>query len=248
MLTIDIGNTAIKWALWDGEAIIRRGSFAYSKRRPQQAFDHWQELRPEQPVMVVCVAGEDTETALADWMRRHWSLTPVFLRSAARCGDVINAYDDPAQYGADRWAALLGARALTHGPVCIIDAGTAITVDLIDDGGRHKGGLIMPGLQLMREALLSGTAGIDQAGGKLTTFANNTADAVSSGTLHMLRAAIIDIGSSAANVLGANMKIIITGGTSELLLSLPGIPEMQFEPDLVLLGLRVAAQGQAGRE
>jgi type III pantothenate kinase len=244
MLTIDIGNTNIKWALWDGEAIIRSGAFAYSKQQVQQAFHHWHELHPEQQVMVACVAGEDVETALTDWMRRHWSQTPVFLRSAACFGDVINAYPDPAQYGVDRWATLLGARALTHQPLCIIDAGTAITVDLIDVDGRHQGGLIMPGLQMMRQALLSGAAGIDKANGNIRAFADNTADAVSSGTLHMLKAAIIDVCSSAAKVLGTNMKIIITGGTSELILSLPGIPEMQSEPNLVLLGLRVAAQSQ----
>ena len=242
MLTIDIGNTNIKWALWDRESMVRSGSFAYSKQHLRQAFDNWQDLHPAGQAMVACVAGASVEAALIDWMQRRWSLTPVFLRSTAQSGDVINAYPDPAQYGVDRWAALLGARTLTRQPVCIIDAGTAITVDLIDVDGCHKGGLIMPGLQMMREALLRGAAGIDQASGNIVAFANNTADAVSSGTLHMLRAAIVESCSSAADVLGANMRIIITGGTSELILSLPGIPEMQSEPYLVLLGLRVAGE------
>ncbi len=244
MLTIDIGNTNIKWALWDGDAIIRSGSFGYSKHQLQQAFHTWSDLHPEGQVMVACVAGEAVETALIDWLRLHWSLTPVFLRSTARFGDVINAYSDPAQYGVDRWAALLGARALTHQPVCIIDAGTAITVDLIDAAGSHKGGLIMPGLKMMREASQRGTAGIDQTNGNIRAFADNTADAVSSGTLHMLRAAILDICASAADVLGNNMKIIITGGLSESIVSLPGIPDMQPEPNLVLIGLRVVAESQ----
>lgn len=248
MLTIDIGNTNIKWALWHGEAIIRSGSFAYSKQQVQQAFSNWHELHPGGQVMVACVAGEAVETALTDWMRVHWSLTPVFLRSTARFGDVINAYPDPTQYGVDRWAALLGARTLTHQPVCIIDAGTAITVDLVGADGRHKGGLIMPGLQMMREALMRGTAGIDQTSGNIRVFADNTADAVSSGTLHMLRAAIIDICSSAANVLGNNMKIIITGGMSEPIVSLAGMPGMQIEPNLVLLGLRAVALSQTIEE
>jgi len=248
MLTVDIGNTNIKWALWDGEAIIHSGSFAYSKQQVQQAFSNWHELRPGGQVMVACVAGEAVETALTDWMRVHWSLTPVFLRSTARFGDVINAYPDPTQYGVDRWAALLGARTLTHQPVCIIDAGTAITVDLVGADGRHKGGLIMPGLQMMREALMRGTAGIDQTSGNIRVFADNTADAVSSGTLHMLRAAIIDICSSAANVLGNNMKIIITGGMSEPIVSLAGMPDMQIEPNLVLLGLRAVALSQTIEE
>lgn len=244
MLTIDIGNTSIKWALWDGEVIIRSGSFAYSKHQLRQAFHTWNDLHFEGRVMVACVAGEAVETALKDWMQLHWSRTPIVLRSNARFGDVVNAYSDPAQYGVDRWAALLGARALTRQPACIIDAGTAITVDLIDAAGRHKGGLIMPGLKMMRESLQRGTAGIDQTKGNIRAFADNTADAVSSGTLHMLRAAILDVCASAADVLGNDMKIIITGGMSESIVSLPGMPDMQVEPNLVLIGLRVVAESQ----
>lgn len=244
MLTIDIGNTHIKWAVWDNELIIRSGSFAYSKRQAQQAFVNWNGLRPERRVMVACVGGEAVEQALTAWMRKNWSVTPEFLRSTAKLAGVSNAYPEPSQYGVDRWAALLGARALTHLPVCIIDAGTAITFDLVDAEGQHQGGLILPGLQMMRDALLQGTDGIDQTSGSITAFANNTADAVSSGTLHMMRAAINEICTSATRLLGSSMKIIITGGMSGLILSLPGMPHMRHEPELVLQGLRVAAQSQ----
>jgi type III pantothenate kinase len=112
----------------------------------------------------------------------------------------------------------------------------------MDAKGRHMGGRILPGLQMMRDALLKGTAGIDQTDGEDIAFADNTADAVSSGTLHMLQAGLIEICSSAARLLGNNMKIIITGGMSEQIMSLHGLPELVHEPDLVMLGLRVAAE------
>jgi len=245
MLTIDIGNTNIKWAVWLNQRIIQAGSSAYSKKQAEKAFSCWDDLHADEQVIVACVAGDAVENALTSWMQRNWSVTPMFLRTTSRLGDVTNGYSVPSQHGVDRWAALLGAHALYHVPVCIIDAGTAITVDLMDAEGRHLGGLIMPGLEMMRGALLQGTAGVHQTDGNITVFANNTADAVSSGTLHMLRAAIIDICSSAAQALGTNMRIIITGGMSEQLLSLPGIPQMQHEPALVLHGLRVAAEHRA---
>jgi len=244
MLTVDIGNTHIKWALWNDAHITRTGCSGYSEREPETVFALWDDMPPEKRVIVACVAAESVEQALENWMQLHWSIVPEFLRSTAKLNGVINAYADPSQYGVDRWAALLGAHSLYDDPVCIIDVGTAITVDLLDAEGRHQGGRILPGLQMMRDALLKGTAGIHQVDGKLTAFANNTADAVSSGTLHMLQAALIEICSSAGQCLGNNMKIIITGGMSEQIMSLPGMPEMLHEPELVLKGLHVAAQSR----
>ena len=244
MLTIDIGNTHLKWALWDDESITRKGCSAYSKQEPENAFDSWNDIQPEKNVIVACVAGAAVEDALRRWMQLNWSVKPGFLRTTVKLNGVTNAYNDPSQHGVDRWAALLGAHSLYDDPVCIIDAGTAITVDLLDAEGRHQGGRILPGLQMMRDALLKGTAGIHHADGKLTAFANNTADAVSSGTLHMLQAALIEICASAGQCLGNNMKIIITGGMSEQIMSLPGMPEMLHEPELVLTGLHVAAQSR----
>lgn len=242
MLTIDIGNTSIKWAVWNDARIVQTGSCEYSKQEPENVFVMWNDIRAENRVMVSCVAGESVEHALSNWMQQHWSIVPEFLRSTAKRGGVINAYADPGQYGVDRWAALLGAHALYDDPVCIIDAGTAITVDLLDARGVHHGGRILPGLQMMREALLKGAAGIHQADGEPVAFANNTADAVSSGTLHMLQAALIEVCSSAGQCLGNNMKIIITGGMSEQIMSLPGMPGMLHEPDLVMQGLYAAAE------
>jgi type III pantothenate kinase len=242
MLTVDIGNTCVKWAVWHDARIVQTGSGEYSKQEPENVFAMWNDLQPEKRVMVACVAGEPVELALSNWMQQHWSITPEFLRSTAKQGGVTNAYADPSQYGVDRWAALLGARSRYHDPVCIIDAGTAITVDLLDAGGVHRGGRILPGLQMMREALLEGAAGIHQTEGEATAFADNTADAVSSGTLHMLQAALIEICSSAGQCLGSHMKIIITGGMSEQIMSLPGMPEMLHEPDLVMKGLFAAAE------
>ena len=245
MLTIDIGNSSIKWALWRQHEMVASGRCSYLKAQVQQAFACWQSLSPQKQVIVACVAGADVEHAVTAWMRQHWSVAPIFLRSTEKLGDVINAYTDPSQFGVDRWAALLGARALTDQPVCIIDAGTAITVDLMDARGRHLGGLIMPGLEMMRAALVQRAAGIHQTDGKLSAFANNTADAVSSGTLLMVRAAIVDICASAAEHLGNDMTIIITGGLSKTILSLLGLPKMWHQPDLVLQGLHWAARIQA---
>ena len=241
MLTVDIGNTHIKWAVWEGDGIVRSGCSAYSRQAPEVAFDCWAGMQPQKRVIVACVAGDVVELALQQWLRNHWSIDAEFLRTRAEQAGVVNAYADPSQHGVDRWAALLAAHALYRQPACIIDAGTAVTIDLVDADGKHLGGRILPGLAMMRDALLKGTAQIRHADGEVVAFADNTADAVSSGTLHLLQAGLTEIFNSAGQCLGSNMIIIITGGMSELIRSLPGLPAMLHEPDLVLQGLRVAA-------
>ncbi len=242
MLTVDIGNSNIKWAVWQSGRIVQRGCCGFAGLESGQAFSVWRDIQPQRRVIVSCVAGSAAEQALARWVQQHWSVQPEILRSSAQLLGVSNAYSDPAQFGDDRWAALLGAHSQYDDPVCIIDAGTAITVDLLGADGVHRGGRILPGLSMMREALLEGAAGIENTEGDPVLFATNTADAVSSGTLHMLRAALIEVVESARRCLGNSMKIIITGGMSGLIMSLPELPEMIHEPDLVLIGLHASAR------
>ena len=245
MLTIDIGNSRIKWALWHQGQIVKTGEQAYDRRNPEPAFEAWLEMEIPEAVSVACVAGKSIEQALNDWMLTNWSITPAYLATTCALNGVTNVYEDPAQHGVDRWAALLGAREICQQPVCIIDAGTAITIDIMDAQGHHLGGRIMPGLAMMREALSAGTAGIANSMGQVVKFASNTADAVSSGTLHMLHAALLEVCQSAREQLGNEMQIIITGGTAPEIMSLGDLPEMLYEPNLVLIGLYAAMSPKA---
>ena len=245
VLTIDIGNSRIKWALWQQGQIVQAGEQAYDRHSPELAFKAWLDLDRPEAVSVACVAGKSIEQALNDWMQTNWSITPAYLATTCALNGVTNIYDDPEQYGVDRWAALLGAHEICQQPVCVIDAGTAITIDLMDAQGHHLGGRIMPGLAMMRAALSAGTAGIADSNGRIVEFASNTADAVSSGTLHMLHAALLEVCESAREQLGNDMQIIITGGTATEIMSLGNLPEMQYEPNLVLTGLHAAMSYQA---
>ena len=245
MLTIDIGNSRIKWALWQEDQIVASGERTYDRRNPELSFETWADLDPPETVNVACVAAEPVKQALNDWMQTNWSIMPSYLATTCALNGVTNIYEDPGQHGVDRWAALLGAHEICQQPVCIIDAGTAITIDLMDAQGHHMGGRIMPGLAMMRTALSAGTAGIADSEGRVVGFASNTADAVSSGTLHMLHAALAEVCESARVQLGNEMKIIITGGTAAEIMSLEKLPPMQHEPNLVLIGLHAAMPEQS---
>lgn len=242
MLTIDIGNSGIKWGVWQDGALILAEDCYYEKDSLHDAFDKIYSGAPTQDtVWVSCVAGPEVEKVLTEWIAKEWSIEPVFLRTSAALGGVSNMYPQPEEHGADRWAALLGAKKLYDIPVCIIDVGTAITVDLMDADGVHRGGRIMPGLDLMRKSLLQNTAGIGSVEGDCPGFAINTADAVTSGVWHMMQAGLIEVCESAKKRLGDKMRVIITGGMAEKMLPfLESVEGVHLEPHLVLYGLYYA--------
>jgi type III pantothenate kinase len=188
------------------------------------------------------------EATIRTWSQEHWQIVPVFVRPAAMAAGVVNGYTVPETLGADRWAALIAARHTHSGAVCVIDCGTAITIDLLDASGCHRGGLIAPGIGMMKHALRTATAGIgaadgaEQAGASASSIplARATQEAVSSGVLYMARAmlehAIIDIQAAC----GVETAIVMTGGDATRLLPLGGIQPLK-EPDLVLNGLAILA-------
>jgi type III pantothenate kinase len=162
---------------------------------------------------------------------------PVEFRAAARTLDVVNGYDDPTSLGADRWAALVGARGLTPAPACIIDCGTAVTVDALAANGEFLGGAIFPGLALARAILAHGTAAVQPPpGSDASCLGRSTADAVAGGTLFALAGAIERVVREQQVQLGGAARVLMTGGDAPLLAARIAQP-VEHVPDLVLQGL-----------
>ena len=185
LLCVDCGNTRLKWGLHRDGAWLAQGAL------PLAEAESVDEVLPERPEKAIAcnVAGPAMAQALvlaAD--RLHAPLAWVHAH-ARQCG-VTNRYQQPSQLGADRWAALIGARSLHQGPCLVVGAGTATTVDLLDRDGVFQGGLILPGLTLMRNALAANTAGLPDAAGTPQDFPRNTADAIASGCLEATLGAI----------------------------------------------------------
>jgi type III pantothenate kinase len=168
-----------------------------------------------------------------------------FVTAAPEFHGLINGYLDPKLLGADRWLGLIGAWTKTRSPLCVVDAGTAVKVDSVDGGGHHLGGLIVPGIHMMREALMSKTSDIAKAAEHSTpslagVLANNTIGAVSRGAVF----ALAGMADRAAEVIeqstGVKPKLFITGGDAGMI---TGTMRMRGEivPDLVLQGLAVIA-------
>ena len=164
-MLIDAGNTRLKWAALVRGRLGRVHAIDWSAQRADVAARR--ALRGRYARIVVCsVAGHALERALRLAASRGGNPAPQFIRSVRSAGGVRNGYMETWRLGADRWVAMLGARALYPGrPLCIVDVGTALTVDLLDERGQHRGGLLVPGPALMVDSLLRRTAGIRERAG-----------------------------------------------------------------------------------
>jgi type III pantothenate kinase len=230
-LLLDVGNSAIKWRLGDARGLRQEGgeSNTVAALCTALAGNDWYH------VALASVAGDEPDSELIGALQslRH---TPVWHAVPQRaCLGVTNSYADPHTMGVDRWVAMIGAWCEFGGPLCVVDAGTAITVDLLDGDGQHEGGFILPGVDLMRRALSSGTGRIrvDALSAPDITPGTSTQACVSAGvwraTVGAIRVLLSDF---------ADHRAVITGGHASLLLSLGVVADAR--PDLVLEGLRLS--------
>lgn len=224
VLLLDLGNSRLKWALEvDGE------------RRDGEPVAH-SRLGLGDLSALLAAASASTSAWLSSTAH---SLTqalidvigpalgcPVHIHTSPKEGlGIRSAYDLPHTLGSDRFLAMAGARAQVDGPFLLVDAGTAMTVDFVDEGGQHLGGLIVPGPALMREALHRGTDGIRTGDApRLREFARSTDDAVWSGGCLACVALIGHAWRHASMGVGSEVSLLLSGGALPLLethLSLP---------------------------
>jgi len=242
ILTVDIGNSRIKWASWQTEKIIARGVAPYTADKSSESFDQlFSVVERPMRVFAVCVAGGDMCPNLSKWVKRHWRLDVEYLKTEKQFNNIINAYEDPSQHGVDRWAAVVASHeSYPASSVCVISAGTAVTFDLINKNGQHLGGYILPSYDSMHAALLADTANVKSTYSlqfHKHSIPDNTNDAVNQGLHKLLQAGIKEICQFARTKMDDPMQIILTGGFAKTILEYPDMPAMRHKPDLVMQGL-----------
>ena len=198
----------------------------------------WKSLEGIEAVFVSNVAGDKIAAQLTEWVDKQWKLTPVFVQSEKRRFGVTNAYEQPETLGVDRWLAIVAGRQHARQVTCIIDCGTAITVDIVTEKGQHQGGLIVPGLSLMKKMLTDNTDALsnDTQESEFNLLATNTHSAIQAGTLYMVTATLENLINDLQQNFTDEVRFLITGGDAEELIPLMPQP-LIHEPDLVLKGL-----------
>ncbi|MGD8379745.1 MAG: type III pantothenate kinase [Gammaproteobacteria bacterium] len=246
-LLLDIGNSRLKWRFGGADgAVLARGVLA---QPALPAIDglldaEWRNLVGVESVWMASVAANALSLAITQWIRRRWGVTVHGIRSEPERFGLVNGYRVPERLGVDRWLALLAVH-VGHGggPACIVDCGSAITVDGLDDGGRHLGGLIAPGLGMMREALLGRTHGIrPERAAAPALFGTATGEAVEGGLVQMAVGFVERSVRQMRETLGSDAPVWVTGGDGERVAEYAECVGLRVVPDLVLEGIERIAE------
>ena len=196
-LAIDVGNTRLKWALYEAphpQASVLASGAEFLENIDRLAETSWVELAAPSRMLGCIVAGEAVRRRVQEQMDL-WDIAPQWVVPSLQEAGLRNGYDHPSRLGADRWVAMIGAwrRLLRSGPprpAVVVMVGTAVTVEAIDAQGQFLGGLILPGHGIMLRALESGTAGLHVPTGEVRPFPTNTSDALTSGGTYAIAGAV----------------------------------------------------------
>jgi type III pantothenate kinase len=233
ILDIDAGNSFVKWRVVDDSEVIAAGSEA-TEQVSKQGLDLTR-IESLNQARISSVANRALAEKLREQMQQQFNVEMQIARVSSTVSGVSCGYTEPETLGIDRWLAVVAAYQRYLGPVLVVDAGSAITIDLIGPQGVHLGGYISPGLRLMREALWQGTAKVqvDRVESlNMLVPGTCTQDAVNRGCLLAVVATIEKLASQYP------ASIVITGGDATVVAEALSLTS-DHVPDLVLDGLAV---------
>lgn len=252
-LAIDIGNTRLKWALYDaahpGAALQAHGA-EFLDHIERLAEGPWADL-PAPGAMLGCVvAGDAVRRRAEEQIEERFECAPRWVVASAAEAGIVNGYDHPTRLGADRWVAMIGARHRMLGtgparPMVVVMIGTAVTVEAIDAGGKFLGGLILPGHGIMLRALESGTAGLHVPTGEVREFPTNTSDALTSGGTYAIAGAVERMVQHVRSHCGAEPACYMTGGAGWKMAPVMN-GDFELVESLIMDGLLVIARERDG--
>jgi len=217
-LFVDIGHSAVKWRTLDSEVF-------------SQSVDKFSEksLPDTQSIWLSAVAHPEIVKAI------EMEFTDVeVVTSLSHFGSLTIAYKEPLDLGSDRFLAMLGAlKHFPHRNLLIIDVGSALTIDVVNDSGEHQGGLIMPGLEAIRGSFAKFATNSQNL--NLSSLQTSTEEAWLSGTQAMFISTIKEQINAFESEQQDGIVILTGGGVSNLISELP--ETVNYFNNLVLDGL-----------
>jgi type III pantothenate kinase len=244
-ILVDIGNTRIKWCT-DNNGVLSTGKAIEYKSQPfiEQLESEWAALG-EVELMVISSVGANEIVAKLSQLAKKISpkMELLFAKTSASGFSVINSYKQPERLGVERWLGLIALRHFYPGNACIVDCGTAITMDWLDDTGRHLGGVISPGLQLMKQSLFKETSALSKVNQHFpVTLAQSTEPAIYAGTL-LAATGLIE---KSLNKFHLCETLVLTGGDALQIAEQLALKAI-IEPDFILKGLSLYCRGMENK-
>ncbi len=247
LLALDVGNTNITGAVFEGDVL--QGRWQMATRRRQAEDERWEDVvsglagagvRPEAiGGAVIAAVVPAVGRSLVRMLRNRLGLRPLVVGPGVKTG-LVFAYDEPAELGADRIADAAAAFHLHGGPVIVVDCGTAITLCAVTAEGRYLGGVIAPGLRMAARSLEREADLLPVVELRLppAVIARNTADAIRSGLMYGLAHLVDGLVDRMRAELGTEAKVVATGGGVDLIASLWRSVD-SVDTDLTLKGLEL---------
>ncbi|MEQ1836571.1 MAG: type III pantothenate kinase [Candidatus Nitrotoga sp.] len=236
MLLIDAGNSRVKWATVEGGLWLQQNVLENTHATGLSVA--FSELPPPDRILISNVAGENMAQLLSAACAAWQCPIGFIVAQVTQCG-VRNAYVHPAQLGSDRWAALIAAWHQERASCLVVNCGTATTVDALSAEGEFLGGLILPGVDMMRSSLAAGAAQLAQTEGAWREFPRNTADATFSGSIQATIGAIrLQFETLAMH---GDVRCLLSGGAADKVQQHLKLPSVRVD-NLVLRGLQIIGQ------
>lgn len=228
-LSIDLGNTYAKTGLFsEGKLVEANWNLTY-----QELVDYVQSIHP-QYIMTSSVSYSEEQL-----MDEFSKITPdIYLLKSTTPVPISKLYDTPETLGADRVAAAIGAKVLYPQNNClVIDMGTCITYDLVDENNNFQGGIISPGVRMRFKAMNTFTKRLPLLEPEEipSLIGKNTKHAMQSGVMNGLLAEINGLIEEYGKVL-TNINVILCGGDATYFANRIKYPNFVV-PELVLIGL-----------
>ncbi len=238
IILLDIGNTRLKWAVVEHNQLFQfKAALDYRAKGFMASFVQvWKKINTPKKIAISSVGSAKLIEELQQLIKDLWGdVDLIFAKSSGYCAGVSNAYRQPEKLGVDRWMALLAAHQQFTEDVCVVDCGTAVTIDFMTAGGQHSGGVISPGLALMKKSLLHDTAELPLITHEFVTGpADFTEAAIYSGTLFSV-SGLIEYMLRQQKFSG---QLVLTGGDAGVINEAIHYDAI-IEPHLVLKGLAV---------
>lgn len=253
LLAIDVGNTNVVFALFEGRTIKARWRIATDPRRTGDEYAVWlmQLLgiegyaRDAVDAIIISTVVPRALHNLEVLAEKYFKVTPMIAGQApVEFGMEIDV-EEPRSLGSDRAVNSLAAHAKYPGDLIVVDFGTATTIDAVDFNGAYKGGIIAPGINLSLDALVGNTAKLPriaiEAPRDTSVIGRNTEDQMLIGVFWGYVAMMEGLIARMRAEIGRPAKVVATGGLAVLFQEHTQIFDA-VDPDLTLDGLALMAE------
>lgn len=244
-VVVDVGNTRIKWGRCGADSVVELASLEPNNfHQWMQQFSEWR-LHPR-TLWAISGVHPERQERLVKWLQGLGS-TVLVLNNHCQLPIVIRL-PIPDRVGIDRLLNAVAARnrATRYDGVIIVDAGTAVTVDVLDETGAFCGGTIMPGFRLMSEALHDHTAALPVTEVREPNPpipGTDTMSAIQGGVYWAVVGGVRALLPQLAARCGRSrrVEVFVTGGDAHLLLPMLE-PDVRYWPEMTLEGIRISAE------